>query len=345
MSPISSPPLRYDATAVRPGWAQLPVELRAAISERLGAAVVTARPAGGGFTQGFAAVLLTAAGDRAFVKAADLATQRYLADTYYHEVLITAALPDGVPAPRPRWSLAAAGWYAICLEAVDGAMPGLPWCPADLTAALDAWAAAAQALNGPPAALTALDLPRLPEILRTELSWWQAIQAGRAPMPPAPDGLTAVHLPDLAALESILPGYVDSDALTHCDLRLDNVLIDRAGSASWPARLERGGAPGGTAAWICDWNWLCHGAPWFDTAVLLVTAYASGLDADQLFATHPTAAGTPPDALDAALATIAGFWLNQAVTEPSGASPSVHAHRQWSGETALAWLASRQGWS
>jgi hypothetical protein len=362
MSPILTPPLRYDATAVRPGWAQLPVELRAAIEERLGAAVVTARPAGGGFTRGFAAVLETAAGDRAFVKAADLSTQRYLADAYYHEVLITTALPDAVPAPRSRWSLAAAGWYAICLEAVDGAMPGLPWSPADLTATLEAWAAAAQALQEPPAELTALDLPRLPEILRTELSSWQAIQAGRAPMPPGStpghDRLATAHLPDLAALEATLPGYVESGALTHCDLRLDNVLIDRAGSASWQARLERGGAAGDTAAWICDWNWLCHGAPWFDTAVLLVTAYASGektlagshsdrlhvTDADRLFAAHPTAADAPPDALDASLATIGGFWLSQANGEPSDASPLVRTHQQWSGETALAWLASRQGW-
>jgi hypothetical protein len=357
MSSISTPPLRYDATAVRPGWAQLPVELRAAISERLGAEVVTTRPAGGGFTGGFAAVVETAAGDLAFIKAADLATQRYLADSYYHEVLITTALPDAVPAPRSRWSLAAGDWYAICLEAVDGAMPGLPWSPADLAATLDAWAATADALQAPPAKLIALDLPRLDEIMRTEMSAWQAIQAGRASMPEH-DGLAAAHLPDLVALEAVLPGYVESGALTHCDLRLDNVIIDRAGSASWPARLEHGGASGDTAAWICDWNWLCHGAPWFDTAVLLVTAYASGektlagshsdrlhvTDADRLFVDHPTAAGAPPDALDAALAAIAGFWLSQATIEMSGASPSVRTHRQWSGEMALAWLASRRGW-
>jgi aminoglycoside phosphotransferase (APT) family kinase protein len=310
------PPVDYRATAVRPGWAELPPALREAVEQRLGGPVTGAVVAGGGFTRGFAAVLTTASGDRGFVKAADLAVQHHLAEWYYHEVLVTEALPPGVPAPRPRWTETAGGWYAVCFDAIDGAMPRLPWRPAELAATLDAWATTAAALREPPAALVDLGLPRLADLLRSDLSCWQ-----QAP----PRDLAQVD--ELAALEAALPQYVDTTGLTHCDLRPDNVLVDGSG-----------------AAWLCDWNWVCHGVPWFDTAGLLISAFTSGLDADRLFAEHPTAAGAPPDALDASLAALAGYLLSRADADPADASPAVRAHHLFSGEAALAWLAARRGW-
>jgi aminoglycoside phosphotransferase (APT) family kinase protein len=320
MPPASpTPPVDYRTTAVRPGWGDLPAALRGVIEERLGGRVVSVSTAGGGFTRGFAAVVTSSSGARAFVKAADLTSQRHLADGYYHEVLVTLALPAGVPAPRPRWTATAADWYAVCLDPVDGAMPTLPWQPASLAAALDAWSTAAASLRTPPADLAALHLPRLADLVRSDLSCWSL-------------GSSHPHLPELIALESALPSLVDGPGLTHGDLRLDNILIDRSG-----------------AAWICDWNWLCRGAPWFDTAALLVTAYASGLNADRLFAHHPTAAGAPPDALDAALAALSGYWLTQASLGSTSLgsadpSPALRTHQRFSGETALAWLATRRSW-
>lgn len=326
MRPVTLPPTPYHVTAVRPDWADLPADLRAAVERRLGAPVTDAVTGHGGFTRGFAAVLRTATGERAFVKAARLVDQQHLADWYAREVAVAAALPAEVPAARPRWSMPAAGHLVVCLDAIDGHIPPLPWRPAELTATLDAWATAAAALREPPPALLALGLPRLAELLRGDLAWWQRIAAGQAPMPPAPP-LAAARLRDLVALEAALPGYVDTPAVTHCDLRVDNVLID----------------PGG-GAWLCDWNWLCLGAQWFDTAVLLITAYASGLDADALFAGHPTARDAPPGGLDAALAALAGYSLSQAAAGPTAASPHLRSHQRWTGDTALAWLADRHGW-
>jgi hypothetical protein len=330
MRAISLPPTPYDATAERPDWAGLPDGLRAAVAERLGGPVVATAPTGAGFTRGFAAVLRTATGGRAFVKAADLRTQPHIADWYAREAAITAQLPPEVPAARPRWTLTAAGWYAICLDPIDGHVPPLPWREAELAATLAAWATAAAALREPPAGLVALGLPRLADLLREDLSCWSEAAAGRAPMPPTP-GPAAGRLRELVALEQGLPGYADSGAagaaVIHCDLRLDNILIDAAG-----------------AAWICDWNWPCFGPAWFDTASLLVTAYASGLDADRMFAGHPTASDAPPDALDAALAALSGFWLARGAGEPPDASSHVRGHQSWSGRQAVAWLAARRGW-
>ncbi|GAA4576941.1 hypothetical protein GCM10023176_49490 [Micromonospora coerulea] len=335
MPAISLPPVPYDATAVRPGWAALPTGLRDAVVARLGAPPVAVRVAGAGFTGGFAAVLETADGARTFLKAASLAQQRHLVDWYAHEALVLARLPAGLPVPRPRWALTAAGWYALCLDAVDGAPPRLPWKPDELAATLTAYAQIAAALADPPAELLGLGLPRLSDLARDDILWWGEVAAGREPAPELPDRARS-RLPELVALESRLPAYADAPpagsdrpatGLIHCDLRVDNVLIDTAGRA-----------------WICDWNWLCHGPAWFDLASLLITAYASGLDADAAFASHPAAAGAPPDALDVTLAALAGYLLTSAAASPSSASPHIRAHQRWSGEQALGWLAARRSW-
>ena len=166
-------------------------------------------------------------------------------------------------------------------------------------------------------------------MLAEEFGGWRWMAAGTVPAPPsAAPGLD--HLADLVALEESAPALVTTSGpeLMHCDLRLDNVMIDAAGRA-----------------WICDWNWLCHGPAWFDTAILLITAYAGGLDADQLWATHPTAADAPSGALDATLAAMSGYYLTRGAAPPTDAAPLVRAHQTWHGEVALAWLSARQGWS
>ncbi len=321
MRPAPEPP-PYGATAVRPTWPELPAQLRAAVEARLGAAVTTAVNARGGFTDGFASVLTTAAG-RVFVKAAPVNTP--LADWYAREAAVTAALPAGIAAPRPRWTLTAAGHTVLCLDAVDGRVPALPWRPAELTAALDAWATAAALLRHPPDALTAVGLPPLAALAREDLSWWAEIAAGREAAPPG----TERHVAALVALERRLVTYADGvDGVIHGDLRIDNVLVDGDGAAR-----------------LCDWTWPCRGPAWFDTATLLVTAHGGGLDTDALFAAHPTAAGAPPDALDATLAALAGHWLVRAADPPRPESPHSRAHQAFSGWQALAWLARRQGWS
>jgi aminoglycoside phosphotransferase (APT) family kinase protein len=328
MRAISLPAVPYDTVGARPDWADLPSEVRAAVADRLGSPVVESATARGGFTRGFAAVLTTAAGERAFVKAARLADQPHIADWYAREAALTAALPAGVPAPRPRWTMTVAAYFVVCLAAIDGRLPALPWRPDELAATLDAWATAATALRTPPPALLAIGLPSLAALARSDLSEWQEIAAGREPMPPAL-GLAAKRLPELAALEASFPGYAErAGGVLHCDLRLDNILIDSSGRA-----------------WICDWNWMCVGPAWFDTAGLLVTAFASGLDADALFAAHPTSDDCPPEGLDAALATLSGFWLSRAAAGPGDAAPHVQVHQRWSGEVALGWLADRRRWA
>ncbi|HEY8451083.1 MAG TPA: phosphotransferase [Natronosporangium sp.] len=324
--PASPPPVPYHATAVRPRWPDLPADLRSAIERRLGSPVVNAATAGGGFTRGFAALVRTASGDRAFVKAASLEHQPHLVDWYVREAAVTDALPAGVPAPRTRWTLTVAGWFVSCLEAVEGRMPVLPWRPDDLAAALAAYAATAAALREPPDELLALGIPKLSDVARTDLSWWREVAEGREELPPVPPYVRE-RLADLVALEGWLPHHTAGHGVIHGDLRLDNIIIDLRGSA-----------------WICDWTWPCLGPAWFDLVQLLITAYASGLDADAVLAAHPAARDAPPDGLDAALAALSGYWLTGSVAPAGDVSPHLRQHQRWSGETALGWLARRRGW-
>ncbi|WP_090791325.1 phosphotransferase [Asanoa ishikariensis] len=326
---LAPPPFAYDETARRPSWAALSADLRAAIEGRLGAPVVADWPAGAGFTSGFAALLETAAGDRVFVKAARSADQRHLCDWYAHEVLVSAVLPAAVRAPRPLWTLATSDFFVLCAEAVPGHTPALPWSPAELTATLDTWAEAAAALADPPQALLDLRLPALATMLADEFGGWRWMVEGRVPLPPSAEPARD-RMPALAALEAEAPALAApvGRELMHCDLRLDNVIIDGAGRA-----------------WLCDWNWLCHGPAWFDTAVLLITAHAGGLDADKLWSDHPTSADAPEGALDAALAALSGYFLTRGAAPPNDAAPTVRAHQTWHGEVALDWLYARQGWT
>ena len=320
MRHISLPKIPYDATAVRPAWFDLPPVVRDAIGVRLGSPITSAVSAGGGFTRAFAAVLTTSAGDRVFVKAAQRSDPT--AGWYAREAAVTAALPPEVPAARPRWTLAEAGYFVLCLDAIDGAMPALPWTQEALDAVLRAWSMSAAALAEPTEQLIALGMPPLADLLRDDLSWWSRIAAGQMPMPAVSDRV-AGHLTELAGLERALPALTAGSGMLHGDLRVDNVLLDREGTA-----------------WLCDWTWPCLGPAWFDVVTLLVTAYASGLDADALLI--PWRA--PADGVDGALAALSGYWLVQAANGPTGASPHSGQHHLFSGEHALAWLAERRGW-
>ncbi|MFF5178031.1 phosphotransferase family protein [Micromonospora sp. NPDC000316] len=318
---MSSPPPPHQAGAPRPSWSALPAALRATIAGRLGAAVVATRVAADGFTGGFAAVLDTADGGRVFVKAA---AEPHLVDSYAREAAILERLPVGLPAPRLRWTLYEVGWFVLCTDAVDGHTPRRPWAPAELGATLAGYAEVAAALADPPAGLRALGLPHLADLARSDILWWEEVAAGREPTPALPVAVRG-RLPELVALESRLPRYAaEATGLIHGDLRADNVLVDTDGRA-----------------WFCDWTWACSGPAWFDVAGLLLTAYADGLDADRLFAAHQASTGAPPDALDATLAALAGYYLTGA---DAAGSPHLSAHRRRTGEQALDWLTRRQGW-
>ncbi|QES57148.1 aminoglycoside phosphotransferase [Streptomyces venezuelae] len=329
MPEILTPRLQYGATAARPGWRQLPQAVRGLVERRLGGAVRAEESAGGGFTSGYAAVV-RGAGRSLFVKAVEVRSNAVVADCYRREAVINEALPPAVPAPRIRWTDECEGWLVLAFDAVEGGrMPAAPWRTDELDAALAAYAVTAEALAVPSGGLEHVGLRPVGD--GGDFDTWRTLASGRTAAPgPAPSLFGWVPSGTLDALAELESGWrqaVAGTAVLHHDLRQDNVLLDAHGSA-----------------WICDWNWACLGASWFDLVLLLASAYADGHDATALFRAHPTARGVDDGRLDAALAALSGFFLASGDHPPADWSPYIRQHQTWCGEVTLRWLAERRGW-
>ncbi|MFE6778315.1 aminoglycoside phosphotransferase family protein [Streptomyces sp. NPDC057702] len=256
----------------------------------------------------------------------DTSANTVVADSYRREALINRALPDAVPAPRLRWQEEREGWLVLGFDAVDGGrMPATPWRTDELTATLDAYALTAEALATPSGELRHVDLRPVGD--SGDFDDWRTRRSDGPDALPLPDWMPLDRLDALADLEAGWRAAVAGDAVLHHDLRQDNVLIDADGTAS-----------------ICDWNWPCLGASWFDLVLLLAAAFADGHDATALFRAHPTARGVADEQLDAALAALAGFFLTSGAHPPAAWSRHLRQHQTWCGEVTLRWLADRRGW-
>lgn len=322
-----TPRLQYSSTAVRPRWDDLPQGIRRLVSRRLGGVVGAGPSAGSGFTSGFAAVLHGPAGP-VFVKAVNARDNAVIADCYQREALINQALPEEVPAPRLRWTEETEdGWLILGFDAVDGGrMPSAAWKPDELASSLDSCTVTAEALSTPSAALQEVGLKPIGD--GSDFADWRHLAGGTTSTDSLPTWLPINRLEALAELETQWRQAVAGDAVLHNDLRQDNILIDSSG-----------------AAWICDWNWLCLGASWFDLTLLLATAHADGHDATGLFTAHPTTRGVEDEQLDAALAALSGFFLTSGAQPAADWSPYIRQHQTWCGEVTLRWLADRRGWA
>lgn len=326
MTKILTPRLQYGATAARPRWSELPQHVRERIGRHLDGVAHAGESAGGGFTSGYAAVIRGANGPQ-FVKAVDTLNNSVVADCYRREALINKALPAPIPVPRIRWTDEHDGWLVLGFDAVEGGrMPDAPWRTDDLNAALAAYAVTAEALAVPSAELQQIGLKPVGD--GGDFNDWRTLASGGLyPAPSLPGWVPFDRLAALAELESAWRSAVAGASVLHHDLRQDNILLDAHGGA-----------------WICDWNWPCLGASWFDLVLLLASAYADGHDATALFHAHPTARGADSEQLDAALAALSGFFLASGAHPPADWSPHIRQHQTWCGEVALRWLADRRGW-
>jgi hypothetical protein len=308
-------PIPHGRTARRVEWAHLLPSVRRAVEERLGAAVVSAESRTAGFTPGFASVLVTEDGGRAFVKAASTKAQRMFAEAYREEARKVAALPEAAPAARLLWTLDVDDWFVLCLEHVESRQPRRPWRPDDLDAALDALEVVADVLTPPsaelgldPLALEFASFPTYWDYLRIR---WPELE----------------HLDEAAALAARQAEVVGGSTLVHTDVRDDNVLI----------------RPDGTAL-LCDWNFPCLGAAWVDTLLLLVGPRGDGLDVESVLSSRRLTRDVPAESIDVVLALLTGYFLRQADEPVPPTSPHLRDHQRWQGEVCLDWLGERRGW-
>jgi len=312
VTPAFPSTIPHGRTARRLEWAHLPPPVRARIEERCGSPVVQAESQGGGFTPGFASVLICEDGSRHFVKAASTAAQRVFAASYREEARKLGALPESVPAPRLLW-VEDGAWVVLGLEYVEARAPRRPWRPDELDLCLDALEVVADELTPVP---DGLDL----DPFAVELADWPGLWDS------VPDRDHRPYADEAAALAATFADVVGGGTLVHTDIRDDNVLLTRG------------------RALFCDWNWPVVGASWLDSLILLVSPRGDGVDVERVIAERPLLRHVPADHVDRVLALLAGYLLSRGAEPVPSNSPHLRDAQRWQGEVVWDWLCERRGW-
>jgi hypothetical protein len=286
--------------------------VRALVESHLGGPVVEAVSQDAGYTPGFASLLTSASGERAFVKAASTVAQPDFAASYAEEARKLQIFDGRVPAPRLEWVHDEDGWLVLGFEAVDGRAPRRPWRPADLERALDLAEAIAEATTEVP---ESLDLRPVVEDLPELVTGWDGV----------PESWP--HRAEARALARALMEMPDRH-FAHCDLRDDNILLTTDGRAL-----------------ACDWNWPVLGPRWLDLVNLLVSAHGDGLDVEPHLAGRTLTRDLHPEQVDIWLAAFTGYMLARRTRPAPATSPHLRTLTDWQAEAAWSWLAQRRGWA
>lgn len=302
-------PLPRGRTARRLEWVHLPPMVRSRIESRIGTTVVQPISQGGGYTPGFASILLGDDGSRHFVKAASVKAQRAFAESYRIEARRLRSLPPAAPAPRLLWAEEFEDWMLLETEYVDGRPPQRPWEPAELTAASELLVDAAALLTPAPG----LGLDRAVD----DWAEWPALW----------DRIDLPFAAECQALAARFAEVVAGETLVHADVRDDNLIVRHDGSMA-----------------LCDWNWPVTGAAWLDSLILLIGPRGDGLDVEAHIASHSLLASVPPDDVDIVLALLLGYFAHSAAQPVPSMSPYVRRVQAWQRDVVLDWLAERRGW-
>lgn len=321
---MTTPP---PATGARREWHDLPPRIRAAVETHLDAPVVVATTQPGGFSPGVAARLLTAEGRRAFLKAVSSDPNPLSPRMHRREIAIAAALPHSAPVPRLLWSHDEGeeeeGWVALLFEDIAGHQPAQPWRADELDRVCAALIALSDALT--PSPLPAGLARRTDEGAFFRAGWWSRLR--QRPHPDL-DPWSTRHLDALIALEAAGTAAAHGETLLHHDLRADNLLLT-------PDRVV-----------VVDWPHAEIGAAWVDLAFFAPSvAMQGGPDPESLLARHPAARAADPAAIDAVIATLAGYFTGQALQPPPPGLPTLRPFQAAQGAVARRWLAARTGWA
>lgn len=301
-------------------WEDIPLDVRLAIEDRLGARVVDARNQAGGFSPGLAARCGLSDGRRAFVKAVSPEQNPQACRIHRREAEVASQLPAGLPVPRLLGVVDDGRWVALAFEEVVGAQPDEPWTHEQLDVVLAALQRFADRVTPTPA-------PALQSVearYRAVFQGWRRIAAGDVDASSyGPDVMGA--LDRLAGLEAPWAEAAAGDTLLHTDLRADNLLITPTGDVV-----------------LVDWPWACTGAAFFDLVLLLPSVgLGGGPHPAEVIERHGLFTDVDDDALTSVLAAQAGFFVRQSLDPPPPGLPTVRAFQRAQAQVALEWLLAR----
>lgn len=301
-------------------WSEVPARIQHAVTAAAGAAVSTASSQDGGFSPALASVLGLADGRSLFAKASNLARSAFAVDAIRTEIRVLTALPDTIPAPRLLWSYDDGDWAILVTEAVAGHNPRQPWLPGELRRFLGAFSVLARTLT--PSPMTVEQLAEDTDVSHN----WRTLAGSPASAARLAPEVTAL-IDRLAVLEESWAAAVGGASLLHGDLRSDNFLLTADGFA------------------VVDWPSVRLGAPWIDLlfAVPSIAMHGGG-DPAALWGSHPLSQTAEPDAVDTAIAGLAGFFLHRSIQPPIPLLPTLRDFQRSQGVVALDWLRNRRRW-
>lgn len=273
----------------------------------------------GGFSPGLASRLLLADERRVFVKAVSESANPDAPGMHRREAKIVAALPASAPVPRLLWSFDEGGWVALCFEDVDGRHPHQPWTNADLELVVRTLRTMSAALTPSPIEVDETAAMALREKVN---GWRLALERVEERLDP----WCLANLDRLAALEALAPEAVRGETLLHFDTRADNLLIadDRVYVVDWPSAQT--------------------GAAWFDWLAMAPSVTMQGGPEPEDFMSRFDLSGVSKNAIDAALCSLAGYFVIHALAPPPPGIPTLRAFQAAQGVVAIRWLRERTGW-
>lgn len=228
----------------------MPLELRASLGRTLHVDVTASTTSNSGFSVGFAGVIGVGR-DRVFVKAADAAQHPHSAALHRREATVISMLPEG-HAPTLLAALDDHDWVLLATDFIDGTSPGEPWNSDDLDAVL----AELHALGGATAPNSLKDGG---DELASTFKGWSAIRDLGYGLTEVPseirEGIDLLCEMEGQATRSAAEG----GSIVHCDVRGDNVVVDRTGRAR-----------------LVDWAHAIKGAPWVDVVLFAPSVEGDG---------------------------------------------------------------------
>jgi hypothetical protein len=227
----------------KPDWESVPPALRTALAASFAATVTEARIAWGGYSPAASWIITLSDGRKLFVKGAHGGQTAHGKIAFDLELAVYRRTPQlEKVAPRFLGSWSEGEWSLLALEAIDPALPALPWTEEKIRVALTAFYRLGQL--GFEGLTAAEDEPQLAALFRGEEGWARFESEQRLESLllhfQEPEKLRlwiTTHLPQLKALEKQTPQLGGPRQPLHLDLRSDNILFRADGRAvllDWP---------------------------------------------------------------------------------------------------------------
>lgn len=310
------------ARTPRVEYSELPLAFREDMARSLGAEVVSAVNAVGGFTPGPAAVCTLDDDRTVFIKACGFEMNFAATAMHQREAAVLAEMPSNVPAPALLGAVEADGWFGLVTEHIDGAMPTPPFTQGDIDGILQT--VSDLAVESTDCAIGVVDPIGSHDVERdARWAWRQLRDDGQQ----GAGAWVRRHLDQLVDLEADWIDAASGTALVHRDLRADNMLLTSTGGVA------------------VDWAAASVGAPWIDLLGLLPDLHlGGGPDPQVAFEAHPVGAAAPSAGVDCYLASLAGYFTRQSLQPPIPGVAGLREFQAAQGEVSRRWLAARLGW-